>query len=63
MLKCIISEDDMVLLSAVYEDYRMIAFDTEREFSYEEYYEKCAAKSNENVLSAVIPLDKDAEKW
>ena len=62
MLKCIISEDDMVLLSAVYEDYRMIAFDTEREFSYEEYYEKCAAKSNENVLSAVIPLDKDAEK-
>ena len=62
MLKCIISEDDRVLLSAVYEEYRMIAFDTEREFSYEEYYEKCAAKSNENVLSAVIPLDKDAEK-
>ena len=62
MLKCIISEDDRVLLSAVYEEYRMIAFDTEREFSYEEYYEKCAAKSNENVLSAVMPLDKDMEK-
>ena len=62
MLKCIISEDDRVLLSAVYEEYRMIAFDTEREFSYEEYYEKCAAKSNENVLSAVLPLDKDMEK-
>ena len=62
MLKGVITDDDMVLLSAVYEEYRLIAFDTEREFSYEEYYEKCAAKSNENVLSAVIPLDKDAEK-
>ena len=62
MLKCIISDDDMVLLSAVYEKYRMIAFDTEKKFSYEEYYEKCSAKSNENVLSAVIPLDKDTEK-
>lgn len=62
MLKCIISDDDMVLLSAVYEEYRMIAFDTEREFSYEEYYEKCSAKTNENVLSAVIPLDKDMER-
>lgn len=62
MLKCIISDDDMVLLSAVYEEYRMIAFDTERKFSYEEYYEKCSAKTNENVLSAVIPLDKDTER-
>lgn len=52
----------MVLLSAVYEEYRLIAFDTEKKFSYEEYYEKCFAKSNENVLSAVIPLDKDTEK-
>lgn len=62
MLKCIISDDDMVLLSAVYEKYRMIAFDTEKKFSYEEYYEKCSAKSNENVLSAVLPLDKNLEK-
>lgn len=62
MLKCIISDDDIVLLSAVCEEYRMIAFDTEREFSYEEYYEKCAAKSKENVLSAVIQVDKDREK-
>lgn len=62
MLKCIVSDDDMVLLSAVYEEYRLIAFDTEKKFSYEEYYEKCFAKSNENVLSAVIPLDKDTEK-
>lgn len=63
MLKCIISEEDRVLLSAVYEEYRMIAFDTEREFSYEEYYEKCAAKSNENVLSAVLHLIKIWRKW
>lgn len=62
MLKCIITEDDMVLLSAVYEEYHMIAFDTEKEFSYEEYYEKCSAKSNENVLSVVLPLDKDQER-
>ena len=62
MLKCIVSDDDMVLLSAVYEEYRLIAFDTEKKFSYEEYYEKCSAKSNENVLSAVIPHDKDAER-
>ena len=63
MLKCIISEDDRVLLSAVYEEYRMIAFDTEREFSYEEYYEKCSARSNESVSSIVILFDKDSEKW
>lgn len=63
MLKCVITDDDMVLLSAVYEEYRMIAFDTEKEFSYEEYYEKCAARSNESVSSIVIFFDKDTEKW
>lgn len=62
MLKCIITDDDMVLLSAVYEKYRMIAFDMEREFSYEEYYEKCSEKSNENVSSIVMPMDKDKER-
>ena len=62
MLKCIITDDDMVLLSAVYEAYHMIAFDMEKEFPYEEYYEKCSAKSNENVLSAVLPIDKDKER-
>ncbi len=62
MVKCVVSDDDMVLLSAVYEEYRMIAFDTEREFSKEEYYEKCAAKSNENVSSIVLPIDKEQER-
>ena len=62
MLKCIITDDDMVLLSAVYEAYHMIAFDMEKEFPYEEYYEKCSAKSNENVLSAVLSTDKDKER-
>ncbi len=63
MLKCVITDDDMVLLSAVYEEYRLIAFDTEKEFSYEEYYEKCSARSNESVSSIVIFFDKDSEKW
>lgn len=63
MLKCVITDDDMVLLSAVYEEYRMIAFDTEKEFSYEEYYEKCSARSNESVSSIVTFFDKDTEKW
>lgn len=63
MLKCVITDDDMVLLSAVYEEYRLIAFDTEKEFSYEEYYEKCSARSNESVSSIVILFDKDSEKW
>lgn len=63
MLKCVITDDDMVLLSAVYEEYRLIAFDTEMEFSYEEYYEKCSARSNESVASIVILFDKDSEKW
>ncbi len=40
IVKCVVSDDDMVLLSAVYEEYRMIAFDTEREFSKETSYEK-----------------------
>ncbi len=63
MLKCVITDDDMVLLSAVYEEYRMIAFDMEKEFSYEEYYEKCSARSNESVSSIVTFFDKDTEKW
>lgn len=63
MLKCVITDDDMVLLSAVYEEYRLIAFDTEMEFSYEEYYEKCSTRSNESVASIVILFDKDTEKW
>ena len=63
MLKCVITDDDMVLLSAVYEEYRLIAFDTEMEFPYEEYYEKCSARSNESVASIVILFDKDTEKW
>ena len=63
MLKCVITDDDMVLLSAVYEEYRLIAFDTEMEFSYEEYYEKCSARSNESVSSIVMLFDKDSEKW
>ena len=63
MLKCVITDDDMVLLSAVYEEYRLIAFDTEMELSYEEYYEKCSARSNESVASIVILFDKDTEKW
>ncbi len=62
MLKCIITDDDMVLLSAVYEEYHMIAFDTEGGFSHKEYYEKCSAKSNENVSSIVLPIDKDKER-
>lgn len=62
VLKCIITDDDMVLLSAVYEKYRMIAFDMEREFSYEEYYEKCSEKSSENVSSNIISIDKDKER-
>lgn len=63
MLKCVITDDDMVLLSAVYEEYRLIAFDTEKEFSYEEYYEKCSVRSNESVASIAILIDKDTEKW
>lgn len=63
MLKCVITDDDMVLLSTVYEEYRLIAFDTEKQFSYEEYYEKCSARSNESVASIVILFDKDTEKW
>lgn len=63
MLKCVITDDDMVLLSAVYEEYRMIAFDMKKEFSYEEYYEKCSARSNESVSSIAIFFDKDTEKW
>lgn len=63
MLKCVITDDDMVLLSAVYEEYRMIAFNTEKEFSYEEYYEKCSAKSSESVSSIVFAFDKDSERW
>ncbi len=62
MLKCIITDDDMVLLSAVYKEYRMIAFNTEREFSHVEYYEKCSEKSSENVSNIVMAFNKDTER-
>jgi len=62
LFKCVLSDDDMVLLSAVYDEYRMIAFDTEKKIAYEEYYEKCSAKSDENVSNIVYSFDKDMEK-
>lgn len=62
MFKCILTDDDMVLLSAVYGEYHMIAFDTEKKFPFEEYYEKCSGKSNESVSSIVTAFDKDTER-
>ena len=55
MLKCVLTDEDMVLLSPVYNEYRMIAFDTEEKIPYEEYYEKCSEKSNENISNIVLP--------
>ena len=62
MLKCVLTDEDMVLLSPVYNEYRMIAFDTEEKIPYEEYYEKCSEKSNENISNIVQVFDQDDER-
>ena len=62
LFKCVLSDDDMSLLSAVYDEYRMIAFDTEEKISFEEYYEKCSEISGEYVSGIVYPFDQVSER-
>lgn len=62
LFKCVLSDDDMSLLSAVYEEYRMIAFDTEEKLDFEEYYEKCSEISGEYVSGIVYPFDQASER-
>lgn len=62
LFKCVLTDDDISLLSSVYEEYRMIAFDTEEKISYEEYYEKCSEISGEYVSGIVYPFDQESER-
>ena len=62
LFKCVLSDDDMSLLSAVYEEYRMIAFDTEEKLDFEEYCEKCSEISGEYVSGIVYPFDQASER-
>ena len=57
-----LTDDDMSLLSAVYEKYRMIALDTEEKLDFEEYYEKCSEISGEYVSGIVYPFDQESER-
>ncbi|MBQ1992152.1 MAG: hypothetical protein II233_05185, partial [Clostridia bacterium] len=48
-LKCIVSEVDYQLLSAVMDEEKGLAFDCEESFSVDKYIELCADRSSENV--------------
>ena len=62
LFKCVLTDDDITLLSAIYEEYRAVMFDTEEKIPYAEYYGKCSEISNENVSSIVMSFDKDDER-
>lgn len=62
LFKCVLTDYDMSLLSAVYEEHRMIAFDTEEKISFEEYFKKCSEISGEYVSGIVYPFDKESER-
>lgn len=61
-LKCIISEADYRLLSAVMDEKIIIAYDCEDSLTAVEYIEKCSEQSSENIRSYCQYFNKTAEK-
>lgn len=61
-LKCIISEGDYQLLSAVMDEKKIIAYDGEEYLSAIEYMEKCSEQSSENIRSYCFLWNKEEEK-
>jgi len=62
LFKCVLAEDDMALLSVVYDEYRMFAFNTEGKFSYKDYYAECSEASGENVSDIVMTYTQEIER-
>ena len=65
--KCIISEEDYELFSQIFKgnmmsEYTGLAFDTENDFSYDEYLEKCENTTSENVKSFSYLYSQNREK-
>ena len=62
MFKCVLNDDDMSLLSVVYEENRILLFDTDEKLDYEGYCERCTEMSDENVSSIIMIFDKEEER-
>ena len=61
-LKCIVSEKDYQLLSAVMDEQKALAFNCEDSFSVDEFIELCAEQSSENVSKDCFKNSKSGEK-
>lgn len=61
-LKCIVSEADYQLLSAVMDKEKGLAFNCEESFSVDKYLELCADQSSENVSKYCMSINKKQEK-
>ena len=61
-MKCIISEADYQLLSLVTDEKKVLAYNCEGTHSADEYLEKCAEYSSENIGSYCIKTNKEIEK-
>ncbi len=61
-LKCIVSEADYQLLSAVMDEKKALAYDCEDSFSVYEYIELCSEQSSENIGNYWNHIGKNTEK-
>lgn len=61
-LKCVVSEADYQLLSAVMDEQKALAYDCDDSFSLTEYIDKCAERSSENVSKFTRNISKELEK-
>ncbi len=62
LFKCVLTDEDIALLSAVYDEYRMIVFNTDEKLDFEEYCEKCSDLSGEYVSGIVYKFDQELER-
>ena len=51
--KCVISDYDYMLLSAVYTEFDLLLFNSDGEFDYPGYYEKCYEMTSEDSYKAI----------
>lgn len=61
-IKCVISEEDYQLLSLVTDEKKVLAYNSGDMHSADEYLEKCAEYSSENIGSYCIKTNKEVEK-
>jgi len=63
LLKCIISDNDFVLLSGIFEDNSILCFDAPSDFDVYDYCSKCEEVSSDNIRQSLFALNYDSEDY